>query len=100
MSAKEAKSAWFDEASHAPLITKKAQQTESFLAAMADGKIEPAEIEAQEDRLVRLMQEIEPQLSPSLHAQVTELLCELTVYDLMQTISAVQQGRPKSVFRG
>ena len=95
-----AKSAWFDEASHTPLIAEKARRTESFVAAMADGKIEASEIESQEARLVALMEEIEPQLAPALHDKVTELLCELTVYDFMQAMYSVQQARPKSVFRG
>lgn len=93
-------SAWFDETSHAPLIAEKAQRAQSFLAAMADGKIDASELQAQESRLVQLMQEIEPQLSPALHARVTELLCELTVYDLMQAFHSLQEARPKSVFRG
>lgn len=102
MSAQQAKSvsAWFDEASHTPVIAEKARRTESFVAAMADGKIEESEIKAQEGRLVQLMQQIEPQLEPRLHAQVTELLCELTVYDFMQALYSVEQARPKSVFRG
>jgi 3-methyladenine DNA glycosylase Tag len=102
MSAQEAKaaSAWFDEALHAPIIAEKARRAESFLAAMADGRIEESEIKAQEDRLVHLMREIEPQLAPRLHDQITELLCELTVYDFMQAMCSVEQARPKSVFRG
>lgn len=100
MSAQQPKSAWFDAASHTPIIAEKARQTESFLAAMADGKIEESEIKAQEQRLTQLMQKIEPQLAPELHAQVTELLCELTVYDFMQAIYSVGQARPKTVFRG
>jgi hypothetical protein len=95
-----AKSAWFDETSHAPVLAEKARRMESFLAAMADGRIEAGEIEEQESRLVKLMQEIEPQLDEKLHARVTELLCELTVYDMMQAIYSLDQARPKTVFRG
>ncbi len=93
-------SAWFDEKSHAPVIAEKARRAESFVAAMADGKIEESEVKAQEARLVKLMQAIEPKLSPELHVQVTELLCELTVYDFMQAMCSVQQARPKTAFRG
>ena len=100
MSAQQAKSAWFDEASHTPIIAEKARQAESFLAAMADGKIDESELEAQEERLVALMREIEPQLAGGLHDQVTELLCELTVYDFMQAMQSIQQARPKTVFQG
>ena len=93
-------SAWFDAAKHTSLIAEKAQRTEPFLAAMADGRIDPAELAAQEQRLVALMAEIEPQLAPALHAKVTELLCELTVYNFMQAMKSLEQSRPKTKFRG
>jgi 3-methyladenine DNA glycosylase Tag len=93
-------SAWFDETSHAPIIAEKAQQAGSFLAAIADGKIDDSEIHAQEERLVKLMKEVEPKLDPDLHTKITELLCELTVYDFMQAMHTVQQSRPKTVFQG
>ena len=93
-------SAWFDAARHTSLIAEKAQRTESFLTAMADGRVDAAEIAAQESRLVALMAEVEPQLSPALHSKVTELLCELTVYDFMQAMASLEQTRPKTAFRG
>jgi hypothetical protein len=49
---------------------------------------------------VKLMKEIEPKLDPTLHAKVTELLCELTAYDMMQAFNLLQQSRPKTAFRG
>ena len=67
---------------------------------MADGRIDASEVTAQESRLVALMAEIEPLLTPELHAQVTELLCELTVYDFMQAMISLKQTRPKTAFRG
>jgi hypothetical protein len=97
---KQEKSSWFDEQTQAPLIAEQAQRLESFLAAMADGRIDQSELQAQEERLVALMRNIEPQLDASLHGQVTQLLCELTAYDLMQSLHALQQARPKTVFRG
>lgn len=100
MSAKQTVSAWFDEASHAPAIAEKARRAQSFIDAMADGTIDESEVKTQESRLVELMKKIEPQLTPALHDQVTELLCELTVYDFMQAMRSVEQARPKSVFRG
>ena len=68
---------------------------------MANGHVDAAEIAAQENRLLALMAEVEPQLTPPLHDKVTELLCELTVYDFMQAMRApLEQARPKTVFRG
>jgi len=100
MAAQQAKSAWFDESSQAPIIDQQARRLESFLAAVADGVVDESEVRAQEARLVEVMREVEPLLDDDLHAKVTQLLCELTAYDLMQTMHAFSAARPKSVFRG
>src|SRR5262245_21657176 len=52
------KSSWFDTATEAPVIEAKARQLDSFLAAMADGRIEESEVKDQEKRLVALMKKI------------------------------------------
>jgi hypothetical protein len=91
---------WFDESTHAPLIANYTKRLDSFLATMADGIVDQKEVAAQEARLVKLMQEVEPQLPAPLHAKVTELLCELTAYDLMQTMHVMQEAKPKTAFRG
>ena len=57
-------------------------------------------MKAQEERVVKLMKEIEPQLEPKLHERVTQLLCELTAYDMMQSLNMMQSARPVSKFRG
>jgi hypothetical protein len=95
-----AKSSWFDESSNAPVIAEQAQRLDSFLEAMADGKVTDAELKSQEERLVKLMKEIEPQLEPKLHDRVTQLLCELTAYDMMQAFNMMNASRPRTVFRG
>jgi hypothetical protein len=94
------KSAWFDETTHACLIEEKARRTESFVAAVADGIVDKKELEDQEKRLIELMKKVEPQLAGPLHEQVTDLLCELTVFNFMQSIHAMDQARAKSGFRG
>jgi hypothetical protein len=73
---------------------------QSFLKAMADGIIERKELQKQEKKLVSLMKKIEPQLDDELHQQVTQLLCEITVYDSMQLLVELQDSRPESRFRG
>ncbi|MGC4002456.1 MAG: hypothetical protein QM811_04660 [Pirellulales bacterium] len=69
---------------------------ESFLEAIADGKVSDAEVEGQEARVVALMKEIEPQLTPALHEKMTQLLVELTAYDMMQVMSMMSATRPKA----
>jgi len=91
---------WLDEQTQAPLIDQHARKLGTFLEAMADGHIDEQELKAQEARVYTLMKEIEPQLDDVLHAKVTDLLCELTAYDLMQMLQQMQQARPKTKFRG
>jgi hypothetical protein len=94
------KSHWLDENTDEPMIAEQAQRLEVFLAAMADGRIDEAELQAQQQRLVNLMREVEPLLDEKLHAKVTQLLCELTAYDIMHAVHTMQQARPKTAFRG
>lgn len=77
-----------------------AQKLESYVQAMADGIVSADEVEGQERRVVDLMREIEPQLDDALHAKVTELLCELVAFDILQLLHTVQESRPKTRFRG
>lgn len=91
---------WIDEESQTPLIETYARQLDSFIQTMADGKVSESEIKQQEARLVTLMKEIEPRLDDALHEKITQLLCELTAYDLMQTLYMIEKSRPKTAFRG
>ena len=91
---------WFDEQSQAPQIEKQARNLSQFVEALADGKVDAAELKAQETRLTAAMKEVEPLLDDALHAKVTQLLCELTAFDLMQMLYEMQQSRRKTVFRG
>ena len=87
-------SSWFDAKTEEPLLQEQARNLDSFLAAIADGKVTTAEVEAQEDRMVALMKKLEPKLSPELHEMVTRLLIEVTAYDLMQVMNMMQATRP------
>jgi hypothetical protein len=91
---------WFDAASHKPLIGDYVQRLEPFINALADGEIDNAELSAQEKRLVTAMKAVEPKLDAATHGRVTELLCELATYDVMQMLHAMQTSRPKASFQG
>ena len=95
-----AKTPWFDAASDSPLLTEYARKLDSFLDVVADGKVDAKELEAQEQRVVQLMKEVEPLLSPEAHEKVTELLCEVTAYDLMNAFYMAGKSRPTTKFRG
>lgn len=91
---------WLDEKGETTLIDEYAQKLTTFVAALADGQVDQAELNAQERQLVALMKEVEPELGDALHAKITRLLCELTAYNVMQTLHSLQSARPKSTFRG
>lgn len=91
---------WLDSKSETPVIQEHVQRLSSFMEAMADGKITDQELKDQEARLVALMKKVEPQLDDQLHGQVTQLLCELSAYNIMHTLHGLMQARPKTKFRG
>jgi hypothetical protein len=95
-----AKTPWFDDKTEAPLLAEYARKLDSFCDAVADGRVTTGELDEQEKRLVALMKELEPLLSPEAHEKVTQLLCEVTAYDLMQTMHLAGKSRPKTTFRG
>ena len=98
--AKSHRTSWIDEATQTPLIDEYARRLDGFVQTFADGRVDEDELQAQEDRVTALMREIEPQLDDALHAKVTQLLCELTAYDIMEVFHQVEQARPKTKFRG
>ena len=91
---------WLDANQTTTLIDDYARNLSTFVEAMADGRIDEPEMAAQEKRLVTAMKEIEPQLNDAQHAQVTQLLCELSAFNVMQTLHSLAESRPKSRFRG
>jgi hypothetical protein len=95
---KSGRVSWFDDKSQMSRIEEYAQQLDSFVKAVADGKVTEGEVKAQEASLVALMKEVEPLLDDALHEKVTRLLCELTAYDLMQTLYHMRP--PARQFRG
>jgi hypothetical protein len=95
-----AKQSWLDDKAQTPIIDGYVQKLGTFVEAMADGHIDDNELRQQEQRLTTLMKEVEPTLSDAQHGQVTKLLCELTAYNIMQTLNSLQSARPKTKFRG
>jgi len=95
-----ARKSWFDEKSEEPRIEGYAKQLDTYVKTMADGKVDAKELKGQEARLIALMKEVEPKLDDALHDKVTQLLCELTAFDIMQMLHTVEQARPKTKFRG
>jgi len=90
-----ARAKWFDSQSNELLFDKYATQMDSWQKAIADGMIEPEEIEQQAQRVAGLLREIEPKLSDELHDKLTQALYELAVlYGMVQTseLALLEEG--------
>jgi len=98
--ANSARQSWLDDESKTSLIDEYTQRLTSFVDAIADGHIDDHELATQEKRLTAAMTEIEPTLDDATHAKVTRLLCEMTAYNVMQTLYSLQANRPKTAFHG
>jgi hypothetical protein len=95
-----ARTSWLDDNQETIRIDDYARQLSPFIDAMADGRIDDRELTTQEERVAKLMKEIEPKLDDATHQRVTELLCELSAFSAMQMLRALYDARPKSTFRG
>ncbi len=91
---------WLDDQGTSTLIDNYAQKLGSFVEAIADGRIDAKELSAQEGRLVELMKKVEPRLDDALHADVTQLLCELSAFNVMQMLHEMASSRPHARFVG
>jgi hypothetical protein len=87
---------WFDDAD-LPVIDEQVHRLEAFTEAMADGQIEKAELERQQESLVAAMKAVEAELNDSQHAKVTQLLVELSAYNIMRLVHELQQRRLEKV---
>ena len=95
-----AKTSWFDEKTEHPTLHERVEKLDSFTQAMADGRVDRQELDAQEARLTAAMKALEPALSDDLHAQVTAVMIELTAYNVMRLLHELQAERARVAFRG
>ena len=93
------KAVWLDDKGGVA-IDEYARKLKSFMKAMADGIVTSAELKEQEERVVALLREVEPRVPSALHGRVTDLLCELTAYDIMRVLHSLQSARKQAKFQG
>lgn len=93
-----ARQSWLDENAEVPLIDEQVQRLESFTEAMADGTIEKQELERQQDRLIEAMKAVESDLDDGTHAKVTQLLIELSAYNIMRLLHELHVERARMAF--
>ena len=85
-----ARTHWFDDSTHLPVIDEQAQKLDSFVQAMADGVIEKDELEKQQESLIQVMKAVESDLTDEQHAKITRLLIELSAYNIMRLLHELQ----------
>ena len=93
-----ARTSWFDEKAEHEAIQDRATRLESFTSALADGVVSKQELSGQEQRLVGAMKKLEAELSDELHAKVTDVLVELTAYNVMRLLHELQAERARLAF--
>ena len=92
------RTSWFDEEAEHPAVLDRVHSLESFTSAIADGLVDNKELIAQEKRLVSAMKHLEAELTDDLHAKVSDLLVELTAYNLMRLLHDLQAERARMAF--
>ena len=94
-----ARTSWFDAKAEHPAIQEQVSRLESFTTALADGIVTSQELSGQEQRLMAAMKAVEGDLSDALHAKVTNVLVELTAYDVMRVLHELHAERARMVFK-
>ncbi|MEO8098270.1 MAG: hypothetical protein ABI811_11265 [Acidobacteriota bacterium] len=89
---------WFDDDKNVPVVDEQVHKLEGFVAAMADGVIEKAELEKQQTSVVAAMKAVQSELSDAQHEKVTRLLVELSAYNVMRLLHELQQTRLQRAF--
>lgn len=87
-----ARANWIDDDNH-PDLEAHVGQLEHFTAALADGKVDAAELATQADNLKAAMRAVEGDLTDDQHAKVTKLLAETVAFAVMQVLHDMAQAK-------
>jgi hypothetical protein len=93
-----ARTSWFDDKAEHPSIHEQVEKLKSFTDAMADGVIEKKELALQEQRLVSAMKALESGLNDDQHAKATEVMVELSAYNIMRLLHELHIERARMAF--
>lgn len=93
-----ARMSWFDEKTEYPIIHEQVNKLKTFTDALDDGIVEKRELEAQEQRLVAAMKQLEPALNDDLHDKVTTVLVEISAYNIMRLLHELHAERARLAF--
>ena len=93
-----ARTSWFDDKAEHPAIQERVSQLQTFTDALADGMVTKQELAGQEQRLLAAMKKVEPTLNDEIHGKVTDVLVELTAYNIMRLLHELQAQRARVAF--
>ena len=77
---------WFDPESNEAMFSKYLEQMESWQNALADGKVQPEELQAQAGKVSEMLRVLEPKLSDELHQEVSQVMYEWSVLQAMDRL--------------
>ena len=93
-----ARTSWLDAKADSPLIQQRVEKLASFTNALADGVVTKQELSEQEQRLTAAMKKAEPDLNDAQHAKMTDVLVEMTAYNIMRLLHELQAERVRLAF--
>jgi hypothetical protein len=93
-----ARANWIDDSDN-PDLDAHVSQLEHFTQSIADGAVDTAELEKQEEHLKTAMRAVESSLDDATHAKVTKLLAELTAYTVMQVLHQMTQAKVQAAVK-
>src|SRR5262245_66256111 len=93
-----ARASWFDDKAEHPVIQEQVEKLASFTTAMEDGIISAQELSGQEQRVVAAMKNVEAELNDDLHSKVTNMLVEMTAYNVMRLLHELQIEHTRRAF--
>jgi predicted transcriptional regulator len=76
---------WIED-DNTPGLDEHVERLEHFAKSIEDGVIDEGELAQQEHNLVAAMRAVESDLDDETHAKVTQLLLELTAYNVMTVL--------------
>lgn len=88
-----ARATWYDAEREQPRIEEQIHHLRGYVEALDDGVIDAGELDEQGRRVVAAMRAVEGRLDDALHADVTEVLLELTAYNVMRLLRVLQLRR-------
>jgi predicted transcriptional regulator len=92
-----ARVSWLNDEEH-PALDDQVEKLEHFTESLADGVVDAEELATQQENLVAAMKAVEGDLSDEQHAKVTQVLVELTAYNIMHVLHDLAAERARKLF--